>query len=107
MILTSNGNITKPAIRIGYYKFECVKKFCYLGSLLHSNIIISEEISKRIILGNRPKAYYCNMNLLRSSLLSRHTKLKICKTLIRPVVVYDAETWRCLQLPYKFLKENF
>jgi hypothetical protein len=39
------------------------------------------------------KAYYANSQLLRSALLSRSTKLKLYRTLIRPVVTCAPETW--------------
>jgi hypothetical protein len=50
----------------------------------------SEEVNKRIMTGN--KAYYANSQLLKSALLSTSTKMKLYRTLIRPVVTYAAET---------------
>jgi len=34
-----------------------------------------------------------NENLLSSSLLSKKLKIKICRTIILPVVLYGCETW--------------
>jgi hypothetical protein len=39
------------------------------------------------------RAYFVNVRLLTSTLLSRHSKVKIYRTLIRPVVTYGSETW--------------
>jgi hypothetical protein len=53
--------------------------------------MVTEEISRRILAGNR--AYFANMKLLKSTQLSRYSKVQIYKILIRPVVTYGAETW--------------
>ena len=47
-------------------------------------------IKERIQTGN--KAYYTNLQMLKSKIISRRSKLQIYKTLIRPVVTYGAET---------------
>jgi len=46
------------------------------------NIEIAEKIAK----GN--KAYYTNSKIIKSKLLKKNTKMKIYKTMIRPVVTY-------------------
>ena len=48
---------------------------------------VSNEITKIIMAGNR--AYIGLVKLLRSSLLTQGTKLKMYRTMIRHVVTYD------------------
>ena len=78
-------------MKVGNYHFESVNDFAYLGVQLNSTGMTSEEINCRIIQAN--KAYFANLKLLKSSLLTKSTKLKIYQTLIRPIVSYAAETW--------------
>jgi hypothetical protein len=80
-----------PTVTLGKYTFERVKYFKYLGTNLNSKNMVTEEISRRILAGNR--AYFANMELLKSTQLSRYSKVQLYKTLIRPVVTYGAETW--------------
>jgi len=49
------------------------------------------EIAERIVRGN--KAYYANAKLIKLKFLKRNTKMKIYKTIIRPVVTDSSETW--------------
>jgi hypothetical protein len=44
-----------------------------------------------ILAGNR--TYFAAISLFRNRLLSRATKIRLYKTLIRPPVTYGAETW--------------
>jgi hypothetical protein len=53
--------------------------------------IINIEIAEKIAKGN--KAYYANSKLIKSKLLKKNTKMKIYKTMIRPVVTHSSETW--------------
>lgn len=78
-------------VRFGDYTFENVERFNYLGSELNVENKISQEINRRIVIGN--KAYYANVKLLKSKLLSHKTKLQIYKTLVRPTVTYGCEAW--------------
>jgi hypothetical protein len=75
---------------------EQEKSFKYLGSVVNGNNSIEEEIKGRISLGN--KACYANQDLFKSKLLTKNSKLRMCKSLVRPVVTYVCETW--------VLKEN-
>jgi hypothetical protein len=52
---------------------------------------MSQEIKQRIVVAN--KCYYGLVRQLKSRFLSRHNKIKIYKTLIRPVLVSGLETW--------------
>ena len=62
----------------------------------YGNNSIEEEIKGRISLGN--KAFYANQDLFKSKLMTKNSKLRIYKTLVRPVVTYACENW--------VLKEN-
>jgi hypothetical protein len=70
--------------------YEGVAKFLYLGMLISNDNRVQKEIQKHILAGNRT---YFAVSLFRNRLLSRATKIQLHKTLIRPIVVYGAETW--------------
>lgn len=71
-------------------RVESVDSFNYLGVLIHRKGERQEDIRRRINAGN--KAYYANKNMLISKKLTKNTKMKIYKTLVRPVVSYASET---------------
>jgi len=71
--------------------FENVKIFNYLGSILNADNKMNIEIAERMANGN--KAYYANVKPIKSKLLKKNTKMKIYKTMIRPVVTFSSETW--------------
>jgi hypothetical protein len=52
---------------------------------------ITHNIQERIQSGN--KAYYANLQLLKSKDINRNMKMEIYKTLKRSVVTYSSETW--------------
>ena len=75
----------------GDLTFEAVENFVYLGASVNNSNKTSDEIQRRIMAGNR--AYHANQKLFKSSIISKSSKMKIYKTLIRPVVAYGSETW--------------
>jgi hypothetical protein len=70
-------------LQIGNFNFEAVQNFTYNDN--------SVEIKKRIFLAN--KRFYGLKRHIRSQFLSIKNKVKLCKTLIRPVLAYGSETW--------------
>ena len=73
----------------GQHKFEHVKEYSYLDSQMNHTNSISSEIQARILSGNQ--RYYAYGKLMKSRALNRSSKLKICKSLIRPVVALGCE----------------
>jgi hypothetical protein len=78
-------------IKIGNRCFENVAQFRYLGTTITDQHSIQEEIKKRLNSGNA--CYHSVQNLLPSRLLSKNTTIRICRTIILPVVLYGCETW--------------
>ena len=62
-----------------------------MGFLIDANNDISVEIKKRILLANI--GFYGLKRQFRSQFLSIKNKIKLYKTLIRPVLAYGSETW--------------
>jgi len=52
---------------------------------------VEEEIIERMVLGT--KAYYANLKFFKSRLVTKQSKLKLYRTVIRPIVTYASETW--------------
>jgi hypothetical protein len=53
--------------------------------------VIQEEIKRRMSLGNA--CYHSVQSLLSSRLLSKNLKMRICKSIILPVVLNGCKTW--------------
>ena len=92
MIMSRDQNAGRShSMKTDNSSIERVEEFTYLGKTLTNKNSIQEEIKSRLKVGNA--CYYSVQNLLSSSLLSRKLKLKICRTIILPVVLYGCETW--------------
>jgi len=78
-------------LKIDNFAFENVENFNYLCSILNADNKINIEIFERIVKGN--KTYYAKAKLIKAKFLKINTKMKIYKTIIRPVVTYSSETW--------------
>jgi sorting nexin-29 len=90
--LTTTVNKNQPKhFQIENFNFETVQSFTYLGSLINVNNDNSAEIRKIILLAN--KGFYGLKRQFRSQFLSIKNKVKLYKTLIRPLLAYGSETW--------------
>uniref|UniRef100_A0A8D9AYK2 Craniofacial development protein 2 n=1 Tax=Cacopsylla melanoneura TaxID=428564 RepID=A0A8D9AYK2_9HEMI len=87
----SEDRRTLQDLQIENANFKGVTQFTYLGELVNNEGKTSTAIKERLQRGNR--AYFANLKLLKSKLITRKTKLKIYKTLVRPVITYGSENW--------------
>jgi hypothetical protein len=71
--------------------FENVSPFKYLGAIVTNKNLILEEINRR--LNSDSSCYHSVQNLSFSLLMSKNVKIRICETVILPVVMYWRETW--------------
>jgi hypothetical protein len=75
---------------IGRYLTFIFDGLNYLGFILNADNKMNIKIVERIAKGN--KAYCANAKLIKSKFLKKNTKMKIYKTMIRPVVTCSSET---------------
>jgi hypothetical protein len=68
-----------------------VVQFRYLGTTITNQNLIQEEIKRTFNSGNA--CYHSIQNLTYSHLLTKSIKIRIHKTIILPVVLYECETW--------------
>ena len=71
-------------MKIDNSSIERAEEFKYLGTTIADQNSIQEEINA---------CYHSVQNLLSSRLLSKNLKIKIYRTIILPVVLYECETW--------------
>ena len=65
--------------------------FNYVGTIVRGNNISEKQIREGIAKEN--KIFYANKILFKSNLVSMKYKLKLCWSVIRPIVVYGCKTW--------------
>jgi hypothetical protein len=92
MFLSHHQNVGQNRdIKLANRSFENVSEFRYFQTRVTSQNLIGEEIKRN--LNSYNACYHSVQNLLSSRLLSKNVKIRICKTIILPVVLYGCETW--------------
>ena len=95
-------------LKIDNFTFKNAENFNYLGSILNADNEMNTEIAERIVKDN--KVYYAKAKLIKLKFLTRNTKMKIYKTIIRAVITYSSETWTLtakMKTTYAFLKSKY
>jgi hypothetical protein len=93
MVMSRDQNARRShSMKIGNSSVERVEGFKYLGMTLTARNSIHKEIKRRLQLGNA--CYHSVQNPLSSSLQSKNLKIKIYKTIILLVVLYECELGR-------------
>jgi hypothetical protein len=78
-------------MKIMEFKFERIHKFVYMGSLITNSNEIQEAIITLLLKGN--KCYFRIKIHLISQSITRKTKIRIFKLLLRLILMYGEETW--------------
>lgn len=80
-----------------------MSKFTYFGVTVSNFNRITDEIQKIVVRGNR--AYYVRQKPFTLLLISWNANLKLCKTLMRPLVTYAAKTWTAFNVDVNALDD--
>jgi len=72
------------SLNINNLQIEQVQKYKHLESIVNVSNSVEEEIKERIVPGT--KAYYADLKFFKSRLVTKQSKLKLYRTVIRPVV---------------------
>jgi hypothetical protein len=77
-----NRNVTnlEQDLIINRQIFEGVQNFTYLGAMINSKNLVSDEIKSRIAGGNT--CFYSLRQIFRSRAMTKAVKIKMCKTIL-------------------------
>jgi len=84
--------LNDEAITVNGLALEDVEKFIYLGATVCKQGSGGEDINAR--LGKARGAFVKLNRVWNSSIVSRKTKIRLYKTLVKPVLMYGCETWK-------------
>ena len=88
-------------LTVGDHKIEMVKRFTYLGMVINDTNDETEEIQARILAAN--KAYSSLQTTFQSKQIHQNNKIRLYKTLIKPILGYGSVTWTLTQATQQML----
>ena len=91
MIFGTKKKYVENVFNVKHSTFERINSFVYLGTLVTTSNNTSAEINNRITLANR--SYFGLVNILKAKNINQEYKVIIYKTLIKPILMFGAETW--------------
>ena len=77
------------------HKIEVVRRFKQLGTVINDSNDEMEEIRARILAAN--KAYSSLQTIFQSKQINRNNKIRLYKTLIKPILCHGSVTWTLTQ----------
>ena len=83
------------------HDIEVVARFKYLGMVLNDTNEEKEVIQARILAAN--KAYSSLQSISRSKQIHRNNKIRLYKSLIKPILSYGSVTWTLTQTTEQML----
>jgi hypothetical protein len=96
MVQTVRTGRIREIWTITYHDTEAVGRFKYLRTVINKTNEETEEIKATILAAN--KAYSSPQTILRPTQIHRKYKIKLHKTLIKPVLCYEIVTWILTQM---------
>jgi hypothetical protein len=91
MVCGTKKKYVENVFKVKHMTFERVNSFVYLGTLITADNNASAKINNRTALAN--SSYFGLVNILKAKNINRKYQVIIYKTLIKPVLMYGAETW--------------
>jgi hypothetical protein len=82
-------------------QIEMVRRFKYLGTIINDVNNETEEIRARILAAN--KAYSSLQTIFQTKQIHRNNKIRLYKTLIKPILFHGSVTWTLTQTSEQML----
>jgi hypothetical protein len=83
------------------HKIEVVRRIKYLGSVINDTNDETKEIRARILAAN--KAYSSLRTIFQSKQIHQNNKIRLHKTVIKPILCYGNVTWTLTQTAEQML----